>query len=276
MRIFNKQKGMYALLVAVASMIGITIYGSCSADEDFWGFDANNTSEENTRSEVKDMSEYLTLSTYDFDLWTERDYVIIGKAIQRIGVVFSKTKNQYEFHAKGGKAINISDSLFRCVTNLFEHTNTILNMDETMKIIRKKANREGPILLDCVPAALSHMGRYAPTYAQAVADCDELCEGWRDSGVCGNCLHTLMDAYTECNYTFHRLYEAFTADSVGLLESLVMKFPVSNSSYHAVNAVAFNTFGEGFVYYNDYSSTSHGSGLLYMNHYNTILYMFND
>ena len=31
----NKRESMYALLVAVAVMIGITIYGSCSADEDY-------------------------------------------------------------------------------------------------------------------------------------------------------------------------------------------------------------------------------------------------
>ncbi len=31
----NKRESMYALLVAVAAVIGITIYGSCSADEDF-------------------------------------------------------------------------------------------------------------------------------------------------------------------------------------------------------------------------------------------------
>jgi hypothetical protein len=30
-----KQNGMYALLIAVAAVIGITIYASCSADEDF-------------------------------------------------------------------------------------------------------------------------------------------------------------------------------------------------------------------------------------------------
>lgn len=34
MKRLNKLKGMYALLVAVAAMIGVTIYGSCSADED--------------------------------------------------------------------------------------------------------------------------------------------------------------------------------------------------------------------------------------------------
>lgn len=35
MKRFNKTNGMYALLVAVATMIGITVYGSCSADEDY-------------------------------------------------------------------------------------------------------------------------------------------------------------------------------------------------------------------------------------------------
>ena len=35
MKKLNKLKGMYALLVVVATMIGITIYGSCSADEDY-------------------------------------------------------------------------------------------------------------------------------------------------------------------------------------------------------------------------------------------------
>ena len=35
MKRFNKTNGMYALLIAVAAMIGITIYGSCSADEDY-------------------------------------------------------------------------------------------------------------------------------------------------------------------------------------------------------------------------------------------------
>ena len=34
----NKLKGMYALLVAVAACIGITIYASCSADEDYDGY----------------------------------------------------------------------------------------------------------------------------------------------------------------------------------------------------------------------------------------------
>ena len=35
MKRLNKLKGMYALLIAVAACIGITIYASCSADEDY-------------------------------------------------------------------------------------------------------------------------------------------------------------------------------------------------------------------------------------------------
>ena len=35
MKRFTKFKGMYALLMAVAAMIGITIYGSCSSNEDY-------------------------------------------------------------------------------------------------------------------------------------------------------------------------------------------------------------------------------------------------
>lgn len=38
MKRFNKTNGMYALLVAVVALIGITIYGSCSADEDYDGY----------------------------------------------------------------------------------------------------------------------------------------------------------------------------------------------------------------------------------------------
>ncbi len=43
-----KQKGMYALLVAVAACIGITIYASCSADEDYDYYSGNELS---TRAE---------------------------------------------------------------------------------------------------------------------------------------------------------------------------------------------------------------------------------
>lgn len=37
----KQTKGMYALLIAVATMIGVTIYVSCSADEDYDGYSSD-------------------------------------------------------------------------------------------------------------------------------------------------------------------------------------------------------------------------------------------
>lgn len=150
----------------------------------------------------------------------------------------------------------------------------------TIKIKRNKTNREfiPATIYDCVPAAISRMGRYAQSYEDVVADCDVLCDGWRNRGrgVCGTHLNSLMDLYTECNSTACGLYDAFNADSVGILESLVMTFPINDSTFHAVNAVAFNTFGADFVCYNDYSATSKGPGFIYINHPYAVIYMFND
>ena len=110
---------MYALLIAVAAMIGITIFGSCSADGDFWGFDNEYASSENTRSEVKDMSEYLTLSSYDFTKWTDEDYAIIGKAIERMNITLKNER--YVPLMSSAKAINVSDSLY--ITTLLSTKN---------------------------------------------------------------------------------------------------------------------------------------------------------
>lgn len=41
MKRLNKTKGMYALLIVVATMIGVTIYVSCSADEDYDGYSSD-------------------------------------------------------------------------------------------------------------------------------------------------------------------------------------------------------------------------------------------
>lgn len=48
MKTKNLNKGMYALLVAVVAMIGITMYGSCSADGDY---DYYSSQELSTRAE---------------------------------------------------------------------------------------------------------------------------------------------------------------------------------------------------------------------------------
>ena len=63
----NKLKGMYALLVAVAVMIGITIYGSCSADEEVDGYSPQDElytlADRTTRSEMEgpEVSQFPTV-----------------------------------------------------------------------------------------------------------------------------------------------------------------------------------------------------------------------
>ncbi len=184
MKRLNKFKGMYALLVVVAAVIGITIYGSCSADGDFWGFDEECALTENTRAEKKDMSEYLTLSTYNSKEWSSKDYDILTKAIGRIGVSFSETKHCYEFNASSGKQINISDSLYNRIIGMFEYTNGIINSKTYEGKARKKMMRgEGSIVYsNCVPMAISHMGQGAPTYATAVDTCNHYCHNWQSQG----------------------------------------------------------------------------------------------
>ena len=128
---------MYALLIAVAACIGITIYRSCSADEDFWGFDEEYTSTENTRSEVKDMSEYLTLSTYEPNKWTYEDNMIIQKALNRMTI---KSKDGMGFiQETKGSELNMSKELFNFIKNGFEGGNKLMKENNHSKSYNKKS-----------------------------------------------------------------------------------------------------------------------------------------
>ena len=84
MKRFNKTKSIYALLIAVAAMIGVTIYGSCSADEDFWGFDEETISNKNTRADMD--YDFLDIECSDINCLTIKDFAIIGEARNRLTV----------------------------------------------------------------------------------------------------------------------------------------------------------------------------------------------
>lgn len=260
MKRLNKLKGMYALLVAVAAMIGVTIYGSCSTDEDFWGFDAIKTSEENTRSELMDMSEYLTLSTYDFNKWTEEDYRIMEIAEDRMGVYYAESKNKYDIAAKNGKSINISESLYNTIQSQYELTNSILNAKTNHKIIRRKrSNAENTPSYNCFPIALSHMGRNAPSYATAVSECNYYWPNWSNEGVPDSMvggiirLHAQVYSYTDMN----------EYNEVTMLDNCVLLIPSDEIMYgHAVNATRYDPKAGWLhikrIYYVDYSKDSLG------------------
>ena len=259
----NRLKGMYALLVAVAAMIGITIYGSCSADEDFWGFDEEYASTENTRAEKMDMSEYLTLSSYDFTKWTDEDYAIIGKAIERMNITLKNER--YVPLMSSAKAINVSDSLYITIQNMYERTNKLICPVAKSRIVRRKrivGETSGPIY-DCVPQAVAHMG--APHYAtidQVLAKCDELFPNWHNQG-------GILEPYIiQLIYEFHSVMPHTNMNfckknKITNLDSLVLLFHCSENAGHAVNAYKYDpTQSNKPIYYVDYSATSYGPGIL--------------
>ena len=73
MRRTNKLKGMYALLVAVAACVGITIYASCSADEDYGDYSSRD--------------ELFTLADGEMNLRTEPQGTVwfYGDSIDSVG-----------------------------------------------------------------------------------------------------------------------------------------------------------------------------------------------
>ena len=70
-----KQNGMYALLIAVAACIGITIYASCSADEDYDYYSGNELS---TRAEIQ----------YEDKLGDYVDNIFNTKYVDDIGIMY--------------------------------------------------------------------------------------------------------------------------------------------------------------------------------------------
>ncbi len=257
----NRLKGMYALLVAVATMIGITVYGSCSADEDFWGFDEEYASTENTRAETKDMSEYLTLSTYNPKCWKNKELMLVGKAIERIGIIFNESKHRYEFGATSCRDVNISDSLYHVITSMFEHTNKAMATCGARNNNRQKM-RSGEVYgygFDCVPSAISNMGENAPSYAEAIAKCTELFPMWATQGVPGKRVKEFIEVYTPVR-EFNNL--TFCQGLTGSLPNIVTCYShYGGSGRHAVNAYAYvNTGYSKIIFYEDVSSASSGNG----------------
>ena len=159
---------MYALLIAIAAMIGITIYGSCSADGDFWGFDEEYASTKNTRAEKTDMSEYLTLSTSDPFKYTEEDWNIIGKAIMRVTIKYEDGLSHVQ--ETKGTELNMSKELFSFIKQGFEDGNKLIQEKKhglskiKKQIVRRKTRDvEGNIHIctgnDCVGHSIaSYLG----------------------------------------------------------------------------------------------------------------------
>ena len=272
MKRFNKTNGMYALLIAVAAMIGITIYGSCSADEDFWGFDEEFASTKNTRAEKMDMSDYLTLSTYNEDDWTDEDYTIMVMAEERMGVSFMN--NQYVFSATCGREINVSDSLYYLIRSEYELTNTIINSNPYQKKVRaKRGDPESSPSPNCVAVALCHMGQDP---ASSVQEAESICtlydNKWREhGGVYTNRVLLIIEEFTSVTER-----DSITdSDSITEFDECVMLIPTSLPNIdHAVNARKYIKKNNGTRKIRYYDYWNHKSGSIGSSEI-TYIYTFN-
>ena len=246
MKKLNKFKGMYALLVAVAAVIGITIYGSCSADEDFWGFDDEYTSTENTRSEAKDVSEYLTLSTYEPNKWTDKDRVILGKAFLRLTIQNDDGLSYVQETKVGG--LNMSEELFNFIKNGFEYGNKLLrenNYGQTNKkkqISRRKTrDPEGSIHNctgnDCVGHSIAY---YLHRNLEEV------------NNIIKAKLPTYPDSIvpkTELEATLD-LFKPFVRQTTFFPDNAIMPYPIPGIiliPYHALNGIYISNYNNGFT-----------------------------
>lgn len=253
----------HLLISSFLFLVSLVLTTSCNND-DFWRFD--NLCEDDTAFSINEglqTTNRLTISSLNTANWTDDDYNSFCTAVERIGITFSESEQKYLFNEKNCSRINISDSLYNKVIEMFEHTNRIIASSN--KITRKKngTREQGFISPDCVPAAIANMiHENAPTYDEAIARCNQLFPFWRIyGGVPIESVESFIDEYvtvTRCT--------SWSVDVIGdySLPNYVMRI---NYGTHAVNTYNFNyTYYAGqIIYYHDYSASTHGDGALFAN-----------
>ena len=211
----------YLLFVAATCTIG------CS--EDLWEDDI-------LRTKSSDNGEYLDLKTYDYREWTEREILIMGIAESRMNVLFKN--NKYVIQAKNGAEINVSESLFNLVKSQLEHTNIILNSRDRRIVRTKNNNPESSSgLPNCVPVAISHMGQDAPSYDDAVAQCNIFHPTWvQDGGVYSSLVGPIIRVFTSVTTRLNMNSYSIVTN----LNNCVLLLPQGGNIDHAVNAIYYD------------------------------------
>ncbi|MBR5934661.1 MAG: hypothetical protein IKZ89_00750 [Bacteroidaceae bacterium] len=253
------------LKLALYAFVISTSFVSCGNDE-FFGFEDENNSWINKleviRQEKQDMSDYLTVSSFNPEEWSDSEFMAFSAAAERMGLRYSETKKQYEFEVCKGSDINISDTLFNVVNNLFGHSNMIMSSKDTQKKRIKTNNREMWWKLpNCGPAAVAHMGLCAPSYSTAIEKCNEMFPNWIQNG--GIPRDSLVDYIREFVYVtrYHSMF--FCHSNVVTLNNVVMFFCPQYPNGHIVNVYKYIKWGSvGTLYYHDYSSTTLGDGTI--------------
>lgn len=252
-------KGFFKTIGLTVITFVIMTATSCSSDADYFGLDDVDETfnvECTTRASFIDCSEYLTISSFDSNEWNNEDFNNFSIAAYRIGVSFSKVENKYVFEEPNGKYINISDSLYNCVIQRYERTNYFLNSSNELNgamVSRMKSNTTETIM-DCVPAAICHMGVCAPSETEIKEICDTLFPGWRTKGIDKEEVGGLIRRYT----AVRRYYDmSFCTTGQHNLPNYVIT--TNKGQAHTVNAfwVDKNNFNS-VIHCHDFSSSSKG------------------
>ena len=208
-------------------------------------------------------TEYLDLPTYEPEIMTKRDFKkrrlkLVVLAAERMGLSF--INNHYVFTASCGNEVNISDSLFNYVKEQFEYSNKILNENSSESIIRlKRGNNEwgngSNNLPNCVPAAISHMGKGTPSYDNVVRRCDYYDSDWRTTGgVDGMFVGPIIREFYSNTETMYSLPK----DTTFTPNKCVMMLKRGTKG-HTVNVDDIEAYIDGhMISYSDYSSTGKG------------------
>lgn len=257
-----KQTNKLKMIATMAVSVTVALFSASCSNDEFFGFDNLEMSEKQIATRAsslnKPFADYLSISSNEVREWTEKDFISFSDAIKRLGVNYSNSKQKYIYNDVTSNEINISDSLYDCMINMLELTNTVIkNSSKASKKRLKKRSPEGDYFLpDCVPAAIAHMGQNAPTYAQAIAKCDELFPNWRtQNGVSPDSVEYFIEFYAPVTeYTDL----SFCSSGVTYLPNILMGFAT-----HVVNAYRVSIIeGLSVIYYEDYSSTSCGNGFI--------------
>lgn len=261
-----KQTDRLEMIGLMAVYVTIAIFTNSCSNDAFFGLEEERNKWEEQSESIRlnnlDLSEFLTVSSLKPEEWTDSDFMAFSAATERIGVTYSETKNLYEFKASCGKDVNVSDTLYSMVLNLFGHTNMIMSSHDTQKKHKKTNNREffwG--LPDCGPAAVSHMGQYAPSYSTAIAKCDEMFPNWRQNwGIPRDSLGVYINKFVFVA-RYHNM--SFCSSPITSLKNIVMFYFIQYPYGHIVNVYKYTRLGSfGLLYYHDYSATSQGDGTL--------------
>ena len=203
-------------------------------------------------------TEYLSLPTYDPQKWSQENHDIMTLAAERMGVSF--VNNQYVFTASCSEEVNISDSLFIIIKELFGYTNKILNETSSNNVTRlKRGNYESSNMgpePNCVPKAISNMGQNAPSYSEILSVCDKYDPNWRtNGGVSASFVGPFIRLYTNV-----KSMNSLPADTLFTPNRCVMLINKGGLIDHAVNVTTISKSGNVHsLMYVDYSSTGNGT-----------------